>query len=105
MVNILAEVFDYSTVPPRVLLAAKAAQIYSTFMDTPPPPKVTLRRPELPWPTIWRRLWKSRLQPEESNIMFQLLHNILPLRGRLAAFEVVDGANCQIGRASCRERV
>ena len=89
------EVLDYETVSPAALLAAKAASIYSEFTDTPPLPKIVFKQPDLPWPTIWQRLWKSGLKPEEADLAFRLLHNILPLRGRLARFGVAEGACCR----------
>ncbi len=50
--SILDEVFTYSKIATTSLLASKAATIYANFMDTPTTPKVTLRRPELPWSII-----------------------------------------------------
>ena len=77
-------------------LPPPSPNIYSTFMETPPPPKVVNRWPERPWPSVWRRLWHTGLHHDEANLLFLLLHNILPLRGRLARFGVSDGANCRL---------
>ena len=64
-------------------------------MDTPPPPKITTRLPDLHWPRIWQQLWRPRSHMEEEvNTGFQLLHHILPLKGRLARFGNAAGALC-----------
>ena len=92
----MVEVFQHATVPPDALLTAKAADIYAAFMDTPPPPKVVVRRPELPWAIIWQRLWRPPLALEAANISFQLLHNILPVRARLARWGQPAAATCPL---------
>ena len=79
---------------PDALAAATSRDIYVAFMDTPPPPKVTVRRPEFPWADIWTRLWGPRAAREEADIEFQLIHNILPACGRLARFRVEVAATC-----------
>ena len=79
--EVLLKLFQFETVPPEALAAATSREIYAAFMDTPPPPKVTVRQPELPWADIWARLWGPRVAREEANIQFQLIHNILPARG------------------------
>jgi hypothetical protein len=61
------------------------ATIYAAFLDTVPPPKVEFRWP-FAWQLVWRRLWASNLPPLLVDRYFMLLHNILPLRGRLVEF-------------------
>ena len=95
LADIVQELLQYETIAAASLAKATSKDIYSAFMDTPPPPKVVLRRPELPWATIWSRLWGPSLVREEANVAFQLLHNILPLRGRLARFGVEAAGHCQ----------
>ena len=94
LAEVLMELFEYETVSPDALTATTSRDIYAAFMDTPPPPKATVRRPELPWADIWARLWGPQFAREEADIMFQLLHNILPARGRLARFGVEAAAHC-----------
>ena len=94
LVAVILELFQYDTVTPDGLLAASSKNIYSTFMDSPPPPKITFKWPDLPWASIWGRLWASRLVTEEADVSFQLLHDVLPLRGRLARFGVEAAAFC-----------
>jgi hypothetical protein len=80
----LEEIFASNTVSVSNPERATAVEIYTAFMDTPPPPKVEARLP-LQWDRVWRRLWGSGLPPHMVNPYFMLLHNILPLRARLAA--------------------
>ena len=92
--EVLLELFQFETVSPEALVAATSCEIYAAFMDTPPPPQDTVRRPELPWATIWGRLWGPRAAREEADTQFQLIHNILPARGRLARFGVEAAGHC-----------
>ncbi len=46
---------------------------------------------DLDWHLVWRRLWASNLPPLVVDKYFMLLHNILPLRGRLAGFGLEAG--------------
>jgi hypothetical protein len=79
--------------PQNHLEQAKLAGIYITFLDTLPPPKVESYWPFF-WHMVWRRLWTSGLSHLMVDMYFMLLHNILPLRGRLADFGVVTGSLC-----------
>ena len=92
LADVLVELFEYETVSPDALAATTSRDIYTAFLDTPR--LLIFRRPELPWANIWARLWGPQLAREEADIMFQLLHNILPARGRLARFGVEAAAHC-----------
>jgi hypothetical protein len=59
----------------------------------PPPPKVEAKWP-WDWGLVWRRLWGSGLPLAIVNKMFQLLHNVLSLRGRLASLGMVADGSC-----------
>lgn len=80
-------------VDPVNLGEAKAATIYSSFTDTLPPPKVVYKY-EFPWDLVWSRLWCSAAMTLETDLMFRLIHNILPIRGRLGKFGIVNGKLC-----------
>jgi hypothetical protein len=55
----------------------------------------TLRHPDLPsWDLIWPRLWRPRMVAKEQDVTFRLLHNLLPVRARLARFGLAAQANC-----------
>jgi hypothetical protein len=89
---VLVELFFFGTVAPNRPDEAKAAGVYLAFMDTPPPPKVEAKWPP-EWEVVWNRLCSSGLPPAIVDKFFRLLHNILPLRGRLATLgSAADGA-------------
>ena len=52
----------------------------------PAAPKVEFKLPDFPWPLVWGRLWRRGLPPEEVDLMFRLIHNVLPVRDRLGRF-------------------
>jgi hypothetical protein len=91
--EILVELFSHGSVPPGGMATAMAAAIYRVFMDTPPPPKVEAKWP-WDWGVVWRRLWGSGLPPAMVDKMFQLLHNVLPLKGRLDSLGIVADGSC-----------
>ncbi len=92
MAEVLVELFFFGTVAPNRPDEAKAAGVYLAFMDTPPPPKVEAKWPP-EWEVVWNRLCGSGLPPAIVDKFFRLLHNILPLRGRLAMLgAAADGA-------------
>jgi zinc-binding in reverse transcriptase len=90
----LRELFEYQTVDPNNLTSATAAAIYASFIDSPPPLKVTLRHPDLPWDLIWPRLWRPRMVAKEQDLTLRLLNNLLPVRARLARFGLIAQTNC-----------
>ena len=83
---LLEELTSHGTVEAAFPLVATAKAIYLAFTDTLPIPKVEFHHPDLPWPLVWRRLWRRAWPPDEADLAFRLIHNILPVRGRLARF-------------------
>jgi len=94
LADIIRELLAYDTVAQDGLQAATAKALYSSFMDSPPPPKIEARLDHLPWPLMWRRLWYKGLPHDEANTAFKLLHNILPVNARLARFGLPQQAAC-----------
>jgi hypothetical protein len=90
LAEVLTELVVFSTVDPAALESVTAAGLYTAFMDTPQPPKVVLKRPELPWNVIWARLARQPAAATEADTTFRLLHGILPLRGRRLRFGLPD---------------
>ncbi len=90
--EVLVELFSHGMVSPNGLVGARTAAIYGSFL-VPPPPR-------------WRPsglgtgaksgagLWGSGLPPAIVEKMFLLIHNILPLKGWLAAIGVVAEGSC-----------
>jgi hypothetical protein len=91
---VLTELVEYGTVDTVALEAVTAAGLYAAFMNTPQPPKVVFKRPDLPWHIIWRRLAQQPAAATEADTAFRLIHGILPLRGRRLRFGLQneDGA-------------
>lgn len=83
---LLEELTAFGTVEAASPAAITAKAIYIIFTDTLPPPKVEFKLPDFPWPLVWGRLWRRGLPPEEVDLMFRLIHNVLPVRDRLGRF-------------------
>ena len=79
---LLEELTTFGTVEAAHPVVVTAKGIYMAFTDTLTPPKVEFKFPDYPWPLVWRR----GLPPEEADLMFQLVHNVLPVRARLGRF-------------------
>ena len=83
---LLEELTTFGTVEAAHPAVVTAKGIYMAFTDTLPPPKVEFKFPDYPWPLVWRRLWRRGLPPEEADLIFQLVHNVLPVRAQLGRF-------------------
>ena len=57
-----------------------AKEIYKDFTSSFPPPKVIFKYENMPWDDIWDRLNRPILSSHERDIMFIIIHNILPTR-------------------------
>jgi hypothetical protein len=91
---VIEELLTFGTVQPGAPSVTTAASIYIAFMETPPPPKITLKSPDSPWDLTWRRLWLPHLSKEESDLLFRIVHGILPVKARLSRFGIQQGAHC-----------
>ena len=60
-----------------------AKEIYAEFTSSFPPPKVVFKYENMPWDDIWDRLNRPVLSSHERDVMFIIIHNILPTRERL----------------------
>ena len=97
VVPLLREVLTYGPVDPAALPYASAKEIYATFMDSTPPPKIESRFPLLPWPTVWARLWRPGIPAVEADLAFRAIHSILPLRARTGHFDRAGGGqDCRL---------
>ena len=71
-----------------------AKQIYEDFTSSFPPPKVIYKYENLPWNDIWQRLNHPVLTSKTRDIMFLVIHNILPTRERLHRMNMSINGNC-----------
>ena len=73
-----------------------AKKLYKEFMETPPPPKVLSKYPGVEWDRVWRRIQSCILEPCAQDLMFSLIHNILPTRDRLLRLNhLVNNSFCE----------
>jgi len=82
--TLLEEVAITGVVDVANLSAVTAKAVYADFMATPPPPRVEDKWPDIAWPLAWPRVWTTGLLASESDLLFRLLHNVLPVRARMA---------------------
>ena len=76
------------------LNAVPCKEIYADFTSSFPPPKIVYKFDNLPWDEIWGRLNLPVLVSEVRDLMFMLIHNILPTRDRLARLRRRQDALC-----------
>ena len=79
---------------PERLNAIPCKEIYADFTSSFPPPKIIYKYEDLPWNEIWARLNLPVLVSEVRDLMFMLIHNILPTRDRLARLGRRQDAVC-----------
>ena len=79
------------------LNSVPAKEIYKEFTDTFPPPKVIYKYENLPWKDIWVRLNKPVISSNVRDIMFLVIHNILPTRDRLHRLNQCRSDQCDQG--------
>ena len=72
-----------------------AKQIYEDFTSSFPPPKVIYKYENLPWNDIWQRLNHPVLTSKTRDIMFLVIHNILPTRDRLHRMNMSNSDICK----------
>ena len=74
-----------------------AKDIYKDFTSTFPPPKVTYKYENMPWNDIWDRLNRPIISSHVRDLMFILIHNILPTRERLFRLNQCRDDQCDQG--------
>ena len=77
------------------LNAVPAKKIYEDFTSSFPPPKVIYKFECLPWNDIWERLNHPVLTSKVRDIMFLVIHNILPTRDRLHRLNMSENNKCK----------
>ena len=85
------------TIKVASLNSISAKQIYEEFTSTFPPPKVIYRHADLPWEDIWRRLNRPVIDSPVKDILFMVIHNVLPTRDRLFRLRKCDNSQCTAG--------
>ena len=68
--------------------------LYSGFTSTFPPPKVVYKY-DIDWNRVWVHLQSAMLEPRGKEILFMIIHNIVPNRDRLfSKFNMVPNHDC-----------
>ena len=63
---------------------------------TLPPPKVVYKY-DLPWDQVWTNINHPVLEVKQRELLFMLVHNILPTRERLFRLNQAINENCMYG--------
>ena len=77
--KLIMEVFKQEDVDPERLDQVKDKELYKGFTDTFPPPKVVYKH-DVPWEKVWERINHPVLEVKQRQLMFMVVHNILPTR-------------------------
>ena len=70
-----------------------AKELYEGFTTTFPPPKIIFKY-DVQWEQVWIRLQKPVLDPLARNILFTIIHNIVPNKERVHRFCMIASPNC-----------
>ena len=60
-----------------------AKAFYWKSIEGLPKPKICLKRPNVVWTEVWKRLDSPMLDPKAKHILFQVVNNVMPTRERL----------------------
>ena len=71
-----------------------AKKLYASYTSSFPPPKVVYKF-EVDWDRVWIRLQSPMLEYKQREVLFMIVHNIVPNRDRLHnKFHMVPNENC-----------
>ena len=79
------------------LNSVPAKDIYVDFTSTFPPPKIVYKYDNLPWNEIWDRLNRPVINSQIRDVMFLVIHNILPTRQHLFRLNQCRSDQCDQG--------
>ena len=74
-----------------------AKHIYEDFTSTFPPPKIIYKYEGLPWEDIWRRLNRPVINSQVRDVMFLIIHDVLPTKQRLFRMNKCRSEDCDQG--------
>ena len=82
MKSLLLESLQFEIINPEKLKFVSAKGLYGEFTNTFPPPKVVYKY-DLKWSLVWKRVNNIVHDTLAKDIMFRIIHNIIPNRQRL----------------------
>ena len=94
--RLLEEMAQLELIDFQALEEVKVKDIYQSLTETLPPPKVMYKH-NLPWDLIWHRINHVMLGVQQRELLFLLVHNVLPTKERLHRLNQVDSAACSEG--------
>ena len=89
--------FEGGFVDPNQLQRFRVKDLYKELTTTLPPPKIVYKYRDLPWETIWKNINHPVLDVKQRELLFMLVHNILPTRQRLFRLNQAQDVNCLEG--------
>jgi hypothetical protein len=92
--KLLNEVFALPSVSVGGLAEVASKGLYTEFTSTLPRPKVEACLPDLPWRIAWLRMAHRSLPGLTADVVFSLLHNILPLQVRHHRLHLAASPHC-----------
>ena len=92
--RLLVEMFEGGFVDPNQLQRFRVKDLYKELTTTLPPPKIVYKYRDLPWETIWKNINHPVLDVKQRELLFMLVHNILPTRQRLFRLNQAQDVNC-----------
>ena len=78
----------------KQLQKVSCKSLYSGYTSTFPPPKVIYKY-DIDWDRVWGNMQSAMLEPRGKEILFMIIHNIVPNRERLfSKFNMVPNHDC-----------
>ena len=77
-------------------LTVSTKEIYKSFTDTMPPPKVEFKYPDRDWILVWRRLNNGVISQIARNYLYFIIHERVPTKERLHRFSRIESPTCII---------
>ena len=95
VLNLLREVIEFEQIDVKDLRLCNVKQLYQEMISTLPPPKCVYKHVNLPWNSVWTKLENPVLDSATKDLMFLIVHNIIPNRQRLYRLNKAQNELCQ----------
>ena len=93
---LLVEGLELGDLTVAKLKAVTAKALYEGFTTSFPPPKVVFKY-NIDWQLVWARLEYLVLEPHGREVLFNIVHNIVPNKERLfTKMHMVNSPNCMV---------
>ena len=93
---LLVEGLELGDLSVAKLKTVTAKALYGGFTSSFPPPKVVFKY-DIDWELVWTRLEYLVLEPNGREVLFTIIHNIVPNKERLfTKMHMVNSPNCLV---------